>query len=117
MERNFISHNVIADASQLIAERFGSKACICLRNLAIIVASKLLTVSAGQMGGFDECPAKIPVTIFAIAMTFAFAVWQALGRYTAAIGGKISDFGKPADISDLQHNGHRQDIADARDCE
>ena len=72
-KRNIISHHVITDASQLIAKRFGSKACICLRNLAIIIASKLLTVSAGQMGGFHECPAKIPITIFAIAMTFAFA--------------------------------------------
>ena len=72
-ERNFISHNVITDASQLIAKRFGSKACIRLRYLAIIVAPKLLTVSARQMGGLDECPAQIPVTIFAIAMTFAFA--------------------------------------------
>ena len=66
------------------------------------------------MGGFDECPAKIPITIFAIAMTFAFASWQALRRHTAAIGGKISYFGKTADIADFQHNGHRQDIADAR---
>ena len=66
------------------------------------------------MGGLDECPAKIPVAIFAIAMTFAFTVRQALRRYTAAIGGKISDFRKTADIADLQHNGHRQDIADAR---
>jgi hypothetical protein len=73
-KRKIISDNVITDASQLIAQRFGGKACICLGNLAIIVASKLLTVSAGQMGGFDECPAKIAVTIFAIAMTFAFAI-------------------------------------------
>ena len=69
------------------------------------------------MGGFDECPTEIPVAVFAIAMPFAFAIWQALRRYTATIGGEISDFGKTADISDLQHNGHRQDIADARDCE
>ena len=73
-KRNIISDNVITDASQLIAKRFGSKACICLRNLAIIIASKLLTVPTGQMGCFHECPAQIPVAIFAIAMTFAFTV-------------------------------------------
>jgi hypothetical protein len=27
-----------------------------------------------QMGCLDECPAKIPVAIFAIAMTFTFAI-------------------------------------------
>ncbi len=40
-KRNLISHDVITDASQFIAQRFSCKARICLGYFSVIVASDL----------------------------------------------------------------------------
>ena len=74
MKRNLISHNVITDPSQFIAQRFGGKTRISLRHFAVIVTSEVLIVSTGQMGSFGEGPAQIAIAIFAVAMALAFAV-------------------------------------------
>ncbi len=74
LERNLISHDVITDMSQFIAESFRCKACICLSNFSVIVTSESFVVSATQMGSFGKCPAQIPITVFTIAMAFAFAI-------------------------------------------
>ena len=43
---NLISHDIVADAGQFVAQRFGRKACIGLNNLAVIISSELLIMSA-----------------------------------------------------------------------
>ena len=73
-ERNLISHDVITDASQFIAECFRCKACICLSNFPIIISSESFVVSATQMDSFGECPAQIPITVFAVAAAFTFTI-------------------------------------------
>ena len=85
-ERNLISHDVITDTSQFIAERFRCKTCICLSNFSVIVSSESFVVSTTQMDSFGECPAQIPITVFTVAMPFTFAIRQSPGRYTSAIG-------------------------------
>jgi hypothetical protein len=114
-KRNLISHDVITDTRQFIAERFRCKACICLSNFPVIVPSEPFIVSATQMDSFGECPAQIPITVFTVATAFTFAIGESPGRYTPAIGCKIADFGETFDITDLQHNRHSQDVADSGD--
>ena len=104
-KRNLISHDVITDTSQLIAERFRCKACICLSNFPVIVSSETFVISTTQMDSFGECPAQIPITVFTVAAAFTFAIGESPGRYTPAIGCEITDFGETVDITDLQHNG------------
>ena len=113
-ERNLIPDDVITDASQFIAQRFSGKARVYLCGLAIIISSEPFAVSARQMGRFDKSPAQIPISVFAIATAFAFAVRKSLRWYTAAIGSKVADLRETANITHFQLNGHRQDIADAR---
>ena len=74
MKGNLISHNVITDPSQFIAQRFGGKARICLSHLAVIITSEVLIVSTGQMGGLGEGPTQIAITVFTVAMPLFFAV-------------------------------------------
>jgi hypothetical protein len=99
-ERNLISHDVITDPSQFIAESFRCKACICLGNFSIIVCSESFVVSATQVGRFGKCPAQIPIPVFTVALPFTFAIGQSLGRCTPAIGCEISDLRKTFDITD-----------------
>ena len=56
-ERSLISHDVIANPGQFIAQRFGSQARVCLSHFAIIVSSEVLIVPPGQMGSLGKCPA------------------------------------------------------------
>jgi hypothetical protein len=114
-KRDLIFNNEITDTSQFITESFRCKACICLSNFSVIVSSELFIVSATQMGRFGKCPAQIPITVFTVAIPFTFAIGQSLGRDTPAIGCKIPDFGETVDITNLQHDRHSQDIADAGD--
>ena len=114
-KRNLISHDVITDTSQFIAECFSCKACICLSNFPVIVSSESFVMSTTQMDSFGKCPAQIPITIFTVAAAFTFAIGESPGRYTPAIGCEITHFGKTVDIANLQHNRHSQDIADARE--
>ena len=114
-ERNLISHDVITDTSQFIAECFSCKACICLSNFPVIISSESFVVSATQMDSFGECPAQIPIAVFTVALPFAFAIGQSPGRHTPAIGCEITDFGKTVDITDFQHDCRGQDVADTRD--
>ena len=72
-------------------------------------------MSTTQLGRFGKCPAQIPITVFTVAIPFTFAIGQSLGRYTATIGCEIADLGKAVDIPNLQHDHHRQDVADAGD--
>ena len=44
-ERNLISHNVIANSGQFIAQRFSGKARIGLGHFAVIIASEMFIVS------------------------------------------------------------------------
>ena len=113
LERNLISHDVITDASQFIAECFGCKACICLSNFPVIVSSESFVISATQMDSFGECPAQIPITVFTVAAAFTFAIGESPGRHTPALGCKVTDFWKTLDIADLQHDRHCQNVADA----
>jgi hypothetical protein len=115
MERNLISHDVIANPSQFIAQRLGGKTRICLSHFSVIIASELFMVSSGQVGGLGEGPAQIAIAVFKVAMALDFAVREPLGRYTPAIGSKVPHSGKTADIPHFQHNGHGQDHADAGD--
>jgi len=114
-ERNLISHDVITDTSQFIAECFSCKACICLSNFPVIVSSESFVISATQMDSFGECPTQIPITVFTVAAAFTFAIGESPGRYTPAIGCEITDFWKTVDIANLQHDRHCQDVADAGD--
>ncbi|MGD9245606.1 MAG: hypothetical protein PVH36_11790, partial [Desulfobacterales bacterium] len=98
-ERNLISHDVITDASQFIAERFGCKTCICLGNFPVIVSSESFVVSATQVSRFGERPTQIPITVFTVTMPFTFAIGQSLGRCTPAIGCEIVDFVETIDIT------------------
>jgi hypothetical protein len=74
LKRNLISHDVITDPSQFIAQRFSGKARISLCHFAVIVTSEVLIVSTGQMGSFGEGPAQIAIAVFTVAMALAFAV-------------------------------------------
>ena len=74
MKWNLISHNVITDPSQFIAQCFSGKTRISLRHFAVIVTSETLIVPTGQMGSFGEGPAQIAIAVFAVAMALAFAV-------------------------------------------
>jgi hypothetical protein len=112
-KRNLISHDVITDTSQLIAERFRCKTCICLSNFPVIVFSETFVMSTTQLGRFGKCPALIPITVFTVAIPFTFTIGQSPGRYTATIGCEITHFGKAVDIANLQHNRHCQDVADS----
>ena len=73
-ERNLISHDVITNPSQFIAQRFCGKARICLSQFTVIVASEIFIVSTGEMGGLGEGPAQIAIPVFTVAMPFTFAV-------------------------------------------
>ncbi len=70
LERNLISHYVITDPSQFIAECFSCKACIGLSNFSVIVSSESFVISATQMDSFGECPAQIPITVFTVVYSF-----------------------------------------------
>ena len=74
MERNLISHDVITNPSQFIAQRLGGQARICLSHFAVIIASKIFIVSTGQMGGLGKSPAQVAIAVFTVAMALAFAV-------------------------------------------
>ncbi len=52
-------------------------------HFAVIIASEVLIVPAGQMGCFGESPAQIAIAVFTVAMSFALAVRKAIGGYTA----------------------------------
>ena len=73
-ERNLISHDVITNPSQFIAQRFSSQARIDLCQFAVIVASEMIIISTTQMGGLGEGPAQITIAVFTVAMALAFAV-------------------------------------------
>ena len=73
-ERDLISHNVIANSGQFIAQRFGRKAGICLSYFAVIIASEMLIVSTGQMSSLSKGPAQIAIAVFTVAMALSFAV-------------------------------------------
>ena len=77
-KRNLISHDVIANTGQFIAQRFGGETRICLGNFPVIVAAEALILSACQMGSFGKCPAQIPVAIFTVAVAFAFTIGKPL---------------------------------------
>jgi hypothetical protein len=49
-KKNLVSHNVIANSRQFIAQRFSGQARISLRHFAVIIASETLIVSTRQMG-------------------------------------------------------------------
>ena len=74
MKWNLISHDVITDPSQFIAQRFSGQARIGLCQFAVIVTSEVLIISTTQMGGLGEGPAQIAIAIFTVAMALAFAV-------------------------------------------
>ena len=71
---NLISHYVVADAGQFVAQCFGGKTCIGLSNLAVIVSSELLIMPTAQLSGFSECPTQVTITVFPVAMPLAFTV-------------------------------------------
>ncbi len=73
-ERNLISHNIIANSGQFIAQRFSGKTSIGLGHFAVVIASEMLVVSSGQMGGFGEGPAQVAIAVFTVAMALSFAV-------------------------------------------
>ena len=74
MKRNLISHDVITNPRQFIAQRLSGKARVSLGHFAVIIASEMLIVSTGQMSSLGEGPAQISIAVFAVAMSFAFAV-------------------------------------------
>ena len=73
-ERNLVSHDVIANSSQFIAQRFGGQARIGLSDFTDILASEMLVVSTRQMRSLGEGPAQIAIAVFTVAMALAFAV-------------------------------------------
>jgi hypothetical protein len=71
---DLISHDIVADAGQFVAQRFGCQACIGLSNLAVIVSSELFIIPATQLSGFSECPTQVAIAIFTVTTPFAFTV-------------------------------------------
>jgi hypothetical protein len=113
---NLISHDIVADAGQFVAQRFGRKACIGLGDLAVIVSSELFIIPMTQLSGFSEGPTQVAIAIFTVATAFAFTVGQPLGWHAPAVGSKVTDLWKTLDVTDLQHDGHRQDVANTGYC-
>ena len=71
---NLISDDIVADAGQFVAQRFGRKARIGLSNFAVIVSSELFIMPASQLSGFSECPTQVTIAVFTVAMPFAFTI-------------------------------------------
>ena len=67
---HLVSHYLIADPGQLIAERLGGYDLIGLGRFALIIAGKLSIMSSGKMRGLYKGPAQIPIAILAIPSGF-----------------------------------------------
>ena len=73
---NLISHDIVADAGQFVAQRFGRKAGVGLGNLTVIVSSELLIMPAAQLSSLSECPAQVTIAVLTVAISFTFTVGQ-----------------------------------------
>ena len=114
---NLISHDIVADAGQFVAQRFGCQTCIGLGNLAVIVSSELFIMPAAYLSGFGQCPAQVAIAVFTVATAFAFTVGQPLRWYTPTVGSKIADLWKTLDVTHFQHDSHCQDVTDTGYCQ
>ena len=114
---NLISHDIVADAGQFVAQCFGRKAGIGLSNFAVIVSSKLFIIPAAQLSRLSEGPTQVTIAVLTVAISFTFTVGQPLRWDTPTVRSKIADLWETSDVTDFQHDGHRQDVADTRYCE
>ena len=74
MKRNLISHDVVTDPGQFIAQGLGCHDRISLGCFSLIVASQSSIMPACKLSGFDKCPAEIFIAVFTITLAFAFAI-------------------------------------------
>ena len=68
-KRDSISHDVVTDACQFIAQGFCCQARIGLCSLAVIIPSELFIIPTPQLNGFSECPTQITISILTIAIS------------------------------------------------
>ena len=114
---DLISHDIVADAGQFVAQRFGRKTCIGLSDLAVIVSSELFIIPTAQLSGFSEGPTQVAIAVFTIAIPLAFTVGQPLGWHAPTVGSKITDLWKTIDVTHFQHDSHRQNVSDTGYCQ
>jgi hypothetical protein len=62
-------------------------------------------------------PGQILIAIFRVALAFAFPIAHLGAPHTPAVGRILADRGKAPNIPGLQHDGQRQNVADATDRE
>ena len=116
-KENLTSDNIVTDAGQFVAQRFGRRTCIGLSDLAVIVSSELFIIPTVQLSGFSEGPTQVAIAIFTIATPFAFTVGQPLGWRAPTVGSKITDLWKTIDVTHFQHDSHRQNVSDTGYCQ
>ena len=78
MKGNLISHDVVTDPGQLIAQGLGRHDRIALGSFSIIVASQSRIMPACKVSGFDKCPAEIFIAVFTVTFAFALAIGKSL---------------------------------------
>ena len=78
MKGNLISHDVVTDPGQFIAQGLGRHDRISLGGLSIIVASQSRIMPACKLSAFDKCPAQIFIAVFTVTLAFAFAIRESL---------------------------------------
>ena len=74
-------------------------------------------VADGEIGRFHERPGQVRVAALGVVRALLLLVGEALRIHATRVGGKVADFGEPADLAGFQHDGQRQNLADARHAE
>jgi hypothetical protein len=58
----------------------------------------------------------VAIAVFTVAIALAFTVLQPLRWHAPTVRSKVADLWKTTDVTDFQHDGHGQDVADTGYC-
>ncbi len=100
----------------LAAQRLLRDDGVGFRCLAVVPALRPRVVTPDEVGRFDEGPCQVAVAALAVVLTLLLPVAGSRGFDHAAVAGKVFWTREAADVADLQHDRHGQDLSDARDA-